>query len=303
MMVLGAVSVGCGATHDATVRYELALSSPAADAAQRAKRRVEKVDGREGVSVGEVSVAPSAKGLEVTAKVAAGEACASFERARALIGEALVEQRRMTLHVARRGDSVSIVEGLRAALGDEVEVRGSDEGMAATVKAREGLDLAPALRGLSDKERLVVSEYIADETGSRGPRHVVWSLEPKAALGVDEIQSARAGEVEQTGQPSLFVTLTAEGATRFAELTGGMVGGYLAILIDGVPASVPKVMTRIDGGQLQVILGAPWLEGGGARAMEQARALAAAIAEPPIAERVTIEEDGSSCPASGSGAP
>ena len=52
-----------------------------------------------------------------------------------------------------------------------------------------------------------------------------------------------------TGQPEVSMTMNADGARRWAELTKANVGKAIAIILDNVVYSAPRVNGEISGGQ------------------------------------------------------
>ena len=69
-----------------------------------------------------------------------------------------------------------------------------------------------------------------------------------AAITGRDLRNARSIRVDNN-QPAVGFTLTAEGARRFAQVTGDNVGRHLAILLDGRVQSAPQIEQRIDGGE------------------------------------------------------
>ncbi len=66
-----------------------------------------------------------------------------------------------------------------------------------------------------------------------------------------DLQTARPG-MGQFNQPNVEFTLTPEGSSKFADLTGANVGKGLAIVLDGRVASAPVIKSRIsDQGQIE----------------------------------------------------
>lgn len=58
--------------------------------------------------------------------------------------------------------------------------------------------------------------------------------------------------IDQTGQPLVSFTLTPDGAREFADYTAAHVGDVLAIVLDGVVVSSPRIESAITGGQGQI---------------------------------------------------
>ena len=69
-----------------------------------------------------------------------------------------------------------------------------------------------------------------------------------AAISGRDLRNARPMSTENN-QPAVAFSLTADGARRFAQLTGDNVGRHLAIILDGRVQSAPQIQERIDGGE------------------------------------------------------
>ncbi|MEL6195997.1 MAG: hypothetical protein AAFQ77_02975 [Myxococcota bacterium] len=85
---------------------------------------------------------------------------------------------------------------------------------------------------------------------------------------------------DEMSQPTVQVSFTRRGTTRFAELTAELVGGKLAIVVDGELVTAPVVQQAITGGQAQIAFGG--MTGG----RKSAEALAAAVSTSPLPSRL-----------------
>ncbi len=74
-------------------------------------------------------------------------------------------------------------------------------------------------------------------------------VKKKALLSGRTVKDARVEIGRQWGQPYVALDFDAEGADRFAEITGKHVGERLAIILDDVVKSAPVIKTRITGGK------------------------------------------------------
>lgn len=169
--------------------------------------------------------------------------------------------------------------------------------------------LAGVLEGITRPFRLEMRELVDDfmpqdggysqvalSTGGGSPEELVTyqdsnhdgrfseGVDPKLRLGPvrisgDAIASAQAARVNPSDAlPNaagwqVFFTLTPEGSANFAELTAGLIGKQLAIVLDGVVLSAPTVQAPITGGQVVVT---------GVRGRDEARQLAAALGTGPV---------------------
>ena len=74
----------------------------------------------------------------------------------------------------------------------------------------------------------------------------------RAPLEGDVITDAKDEFNQLTGQPEVSMTMNADGARRWAELTKANVGKAIAIVLDGVVYSAPRVNGEISGGQSSI---------------------------------------------------
>ncbi len=70
----------------------------------------------------------------------------------------------------------------------------------------------------------------------------------QAPLEGDVVTDAKDGFNHVTGQPEVSMTMNSDGARRWAALTKANVGRAIAIVLDGVVYSAPRVNGEIDGG-------------------------------------------------------
>ncbi|MEA3485115.1 MAG: protein translocase subunit SecD [Candidatus Aerophobetes bacterium] len=73
-------------------------------------------------------------------------------------------------------------------------------------------------------------------------------LEKKALLTGRNLKDSRV-EIGQWGQPYVTLDLDAEGADKFAQITGRHIGERLAIILDNVVKTAPVIKTRIPDGK------------------------------------------------------
>jgi protein-export membrane protein SecD len=67
-----------------------------------------------------------------------------------------------------------------------------------------------------------------------------------------DVESARAGVDPQSGNNIVLLKLKPEGATKFAEATGALVGQQISINMDDQMISNPQVVTQITGGEASI---------------------------------------------------
>ena len=71
-------------------------------------------------------------------------------------------------------------------------------------------------------------------------------------LGTSYIVNATDSYNSQTGEITVSISFNSEGSERFAELTRDNVGRSIAITMDGVVYSAPRVMSEIYGGNVEI---------------------------------------------------
>ena len=74
----------------------------------------------------------------------------------------------------------------------------------------------------------------------------------RAPLEGDVVTDAKDEFNQITGQPEVSMTMNSEGARKWAELTKANVGKAIAIVLDGVVYSAPRVNGEISGGQSSI---------------------------------------------------
>ena len=74
----------------------------------------------------------------------------------------------------------------------------------------------------------------------------------RAPLEGDVITDAKDEFNQLTGQPEVSMTMNSEGARKWAEMTKANVGKAIAIVLDGVVYSAPRVNGEISGGQSSI---------------------------------------------------
>ena len=114
--------------------------------------------------------------------------------------------------------------------------------------------------GVESANKLPVTTHLIHwpaKADSTAYRWFLVTTEPK--LTGSDLKGAKVG-FDQNNQPKIDMEFKAEGATKFAELTDKMAqtaqltgqDQLLAIILDGVVQSAPRVQERIDGGRAEI---------------------------------------------------
>jgi preprotein translocase subunit SecD len=110
-------------------------------------------------------------------------------------------------------------------------------------------DMSKALAGkVPDGREILYSEGVG-ETGkvTRQPSLVY----QQALLTGDRLKEAKVS-IDEFGKPAISITFDGDGARVFERVTGENVGRQLAIVLDGVIHSAPRIKDRISGGSAQI---------------------------------------------------
>jgi len=110
-------------------------------------------------------------------------------------------------------------------------------------------DLSKALAGkVPDGREILYSEGVGDSGKvSRQP----YLLHKQTLLTGDRLKEAKVA-IDQYGKPAVSITFDNDGARVFERITGENVGNQLAIVLDGVVHSAPRIQDRISGGSAQI---------------------------------------------------
>jgi preprotein translocase subunit SecD len=110
-------------------------------------------------------------------------------------------------------------------------------------------DLQKALAGTVPQDSEVLYGEDVDETGKVVKRPYL--LYKQTLLTGDRLKEARVG-IDQYNKPAVNITFDSEGAKTFDRITAENVGRQLAIVLDGVVHSAPRIQDRISGGSAEI---------------------------------------------------
>lgn len=99
------------------------------------------------------------------------------------------------------------------------------------------------------------SEYVGDDNVFELIAIKAGTRDGKAPLDGDAVTDARvsySGQGVNKGQPSVSMTMNAEGANIWARMTKENIGKQIAIVLDGLVYSYPVVNTEISGGSSEI---------------------------------------------------
>jgi preprotein translocase subunit SecD len=110
-------------------------------------------------------------------------------------------------------------------------------------------DMAKAVAGTVPEGREILYSEGVGETGkvSRQP----YLLFKQTLLTGDRLKEAKVS-IDEYGKPAISITFDGDGARVFERITGESIGKQLAIVLDGVVHSAPRIKDRIAGGSAQI---------------------------------------------------
>ncbi len=110
-------------------------------------------------------------------------------------------------------------------------------------------DLQKAIAGTVPEDSEVLYGEDVDESGKIIKRpYLVYK---QTLLTGDRLKEAKVG-IDQYNKPAISIAFDNEGAKTFDRVTGDNVGKQLAIVLDGVVHSAPRIQERISGGNAQI---------------------------------------------------
>ncbi len=110
-------------------------------------------------------------------------------------------------------------------------------------------DLQKAIAGTVPADSEVLYGEDVDESGKVIKRpYLVYK---QTLLTGDRLKEAKVG-IDQYNKPAISISFDSEGAKIFDRVTGENVGKQLAIVLDGVVHSAPRIQDRISGGNAQI---------------------------------------------------
>jgi hypothetical protein len=132
---------------------------------------------------------------------------------------------------------------------------------------------------------LPVNSQLAYERLALDDQWRSYLIDSRAEVSRDDIASASTYWNPTSGKPEVLIELTAQGDTRFEDLTAAVTGRKIAIMIDGEVVSAPSVQTTITGGSVSISMG-----GNDPKVMEaEANALAAVLSSAALPAGVSID--------------
>lgn len=160
---------------------------------------------------------------------------------------------------AERKDTMA---GLRDVIERRVNIFGVSEPIVSVQQVSGSYRLVVELPGVQDVEKAISiigkTPFLEfRQEGSRPPTEIESATSAEdyfesTPLTGRYLKKASLGFDERTMEPEVLLEFSADGAKVFEELTGENVGKRLAIFIDNVLISAPRVNEKIAGGKAQI---------------------------------------------------
>jgi len=110
-------------------------------------------------------------------------------------------------------------------------------------------ELQKALAGKVPEGMEILYEEREGEDGKIAKQPIL--VYSKTLLTGDRLKEAKVG-IDQYNKPAVSISFDGEGAKIFDRITGENVGKQLAIVLDGVVQSAPRIQDRISGGNAEI---------------------------------------------------
>jgi len=144
-----------------------------------------------------------------------------------------------------------IAESLKENIGRRVDMYGVSESVVQVSESKENLRLIVELPGVEETQEAI---DLIGQTASLDFRRQVDAATPSAGFkpsgltGAD-LKGAGVDFDPNTTQPEVTLQFTDQGKDKFAEITEEVSGQILAIFLDNIPLSFPRVQEPIRNGQ------------------------------------------------------
>lgn len=149
-------------------------------------------------------------------------------------------------------DRADALESAREVIARRVDLYGVAEPVIKTIIDGDNHRISVALPGVENAESAIELIGTTAQLDFREPppgtaASSIMEFVPTNLTGSDLKKSSVQFD-PQDGKPVVGMTFTESGSTKFADLTGKLVGQQLAIFLDGYPISAPSISEQIVGG-------------------------------------------------------
>jgi preprotein translocase subunit SecD len=171
----------------------------------------------------------------------------------------------LTLQADMKGvkpaDRTQALESAKEVVERRVNLFGVSEPIVQSARSADAYRIIIELPGVTDVTKaesligqtaeLEFREFTQTEaTPSTASAFVFPTMETTKSVGITGKDLKRASLVfsQQTGEPEVSLEFNAEGSKKFADVTSRLVGKSLAIFLDGLPLTWPRINTAITDG-------------------------------------------------------
>ncbi len=157
-------------------------------------------------------------------------------------------------------DKDRALESARQVVARRIDLYGVSEPVIQTSKQGENYRIIvelPGIENIEEATKLIGKTAMMDfreepekkeENGATNSAMAIFNYQPTDLTGAD-LKRASVQFSSETGEPVVGLEFTAEGAKKFGEITKRNVGKPLAIFLDGLPITAPKVNEPILSGE------------------------------------------------------
>lgn len=155
-------------------------------------------------------------------------------------------------------DRTSAIDSAKQVIERRVNFFGVSEPIVQTSKENQSYRIIVELPGIQNVDAAVALigqtaklEFRELVPSNEATTAAIISLENTKSVGITgkDLKSAQIQFSSQTGEPEVGLIFTADGAKKFAEVTGRLVGKPLAIFLDDLVLTAPRVNQAIADGQ------------------------------------------------------
>lgn len=163
------------------------------------------------------------------------------------------------MHEIKPEDRQSALEAARQIIERRVNFFGLSEPIVQSAKTADAYRIIVELPGITDVERAVsvigqtarleFREFSDAALATRGASPSAFlAMTRTVDITGKDLKRSQLQFSSQTGEPEVGIEFTPEGGKKFAQVTARLVGKPLAIFLDDILISAPKVNTEITGG-------------------------------------------------------
>lgn len=161
------------------------------------------------------------------------------------------------------GDRNSALESAKQVIERRVNLFGVSEPIVQSSRNQNSYRIIVELPGLTDVNRAVALigqtaqlefREFTDMSSATVSGLLIPTLDNTKSTGLTgkDLTRAQVQFSSQTGEPEVSLEFNSEGAKKFADITRRLIGKPLAIFLDDIPITAPRVNTEIDNGQAAI---------------------------------------------------